>query len=493
MKKQTLILPLVMMFLLFSIGAAKASPIVLLDGHQLSFEVSPTVENGTTLVPVRAVFEALGATVQWDGYTQTVTVGKVGTTIKITMGQTTAYKNGSPVTLQVPAKLINNRTMVPLRFVSEALGAQVNWNGSTQTISIISSPTLVNTIYPSYVRITTTGAKFSPLVELKSGSVATVNWKVEGGATYTGLNPTIDFGTAGTRYVRMSVTDGGVNALKDVVTFNVGFNYKQDAGRYNLGPAYNYIPQKVSNIQFANGMTNLKRFLAATPTLVGGLDFTGMSKLEYIECYGAAVTSVELTGCTSLIRLCMEGNDLASLDLNPVAGNLYDLRMSGNRSPITLAPLYSPMAHLYHYCAQSETVINHPTATQLPVVEEWWDWKSGQRGTLLVRSRALQTLYSEGNSWVSVDLTNQFPAGRRGTARLQSNQIRSIILKGCEGLSNLNLENNFLSKTAVDGLLTEIESWGTANGTLNISGNASPSAVGQAKKDLLIKRGWTVD
>jgi hypothetical protein len=493
MKKQTLIVSLVMLFLLFSTGVTKASPIVLLDGQQLSFEVSPTIENGTTLVPMRAMFEPLGATVQWDDYTQTVTADKVGTTIKITLGQAIAYKNGSPVTLQVPAKIIDNRTMVPLRFVSEALGAQVNWDSVTQTITIVSSPSTVNKITPSYVRITTTGATFSPLVELKSGSSATVNWAVEGGSACTGLNPTIDFGNAGTRYVRMSVTDGDVNAINDVVTFNVGFDYTQDAGKYNLGPTYNYNPQSVANIQFVNGMTNLRRFLAATPKLVGGLDFTGMSKLEYIECYGTGVTSIKLMGCTSLIRLCMEDTDLAFLDLNPVSGNLYDLRMSGNRSPITLAPLHSPMAHLYHYCAQSETVINHPTAAQLPVIEEWWDWNSGQTGALLVKSSAIRKLYSEGNDWTSVDLTNQFPAGRRGTANLQNNQIGSIILKGCEGLTSLDLQNNLLSQTAVDGVLTEIESWGTSNGTLNIGGNAAPSSEGKSKQDLLEKRGWKVN
>jgi Copper amine oxidase N-terminal domain. len=478
-----------MLFLFFSTGFVKASPTVLLDGRQLSFEVDPVIENGIALVPMREVFEPLGATVQWDSSTQTVMAAKDEITVKLTLGQPIAYKNGSLVTLQVPAKIINNRTMVPLRFVSETLGAQVNWDGLTQTITIFS----LNKIPPNYVRITTTGTTFSPLVELQSGSVATVNWEVEDGATYTGLNPTIDFGTVGTRYVRMSVTDGDVNAIKDVVTFNVGFDNYQDSGKYNLGPTYDYIPQKVSNIQFANGMTNLKRFLAATPTLVGELDFTGMSKLEYIECYGAGVTSVKLTGCTSLIRLCLEFNDLASLDLNPIAGNLYDLRLSGNRSPITLAPLYSPMVHLYHYCAQSEKVINHPTAAQLPVVEEWWDWNSGQKGALLVRSSALQTLYSEENNWASVDLTNQFPRGRTGTANLQSNEISSIIVQGCEGLNNLNLQDNLLSQSAIDGLLTEIESWGTSDGTLNIRGNAPPSPEGEAKKDLLINRGWTVN
>jgi hypothetical protein len=383
--------------------------------------------------------------------------------------------------------------MVPLRFVSEALGAQVNWDEYTQTISIFSVPTSGNKICPDYVRITTTGAAFSPLVELESGSHAAVNWVVEGGDTYTGLNPTINFGTAGTRYVRMSVSDGELDAINDVVTFNIGFGYTQDAGKYNLGSGFDYTPQDVSNIQFVNNMTNLKRFLAATPTLVGELDFTGMTKLEYIECFGAAVTSVTLTGCTSLIRLCMEGNDLEVLDLNPVAGNLRDLRMSGNRSPITLKPLSSPMARLYHYCAQSEKVINHPTPEQLPVVEELWDWRSGQSGALVVRSSELNSLRSVANSWTSVDLTNQFPAGRNGEVDLHDNKIASIIITGCEGLTELKLQNNSLSQTAVDGLLTEIEAWGTSNGYLDISGNNVPSSEGQSKINLLVNRGWTVN
>ncbi len=494
-KKQALIITLVMLFSLFSPSIIEAAPIVLLDGKQMSFEVAPTIENGTTLVPMRAVFEALGANIQWDSYTQTVTAQKVGTVVTIILGQAVAYKNGSRVSLQVPAKIINNRTMVPLRFVSEALGAQVNWDGVTRTITILSSPTSGNNYLnsPDYIRITTSGATFSPLIELKDGSLATVKWQVEGGDAYIGVNPTIDFSSGGARYVRMSVTDGGLNALGDVVTFNVGFNHKQDAGKYNLGPAYNYTPQNVSNIENVNIMTNLKRFLSATPTLSGALDFSGMSKLEYIECYGASVNSLKLTGCNSLIRLCMEKNDLASLDLNPFAGTLYDLRISGNRSPITLAPLNSPMAHLYHYCAQSEMVINHPTATQLPVIEEWWDHYSGQTGALIVRSSAIRSLDSQGNSWTAVDLTNQFPAGRRGTAKLQNNRISSIVLKGCKGLTNLNLQNNLLNQTAVDGLLAEIESWGTTNGTLIISDNAPPSSIGRAKINLLSNRGWTVN
>ena len=120
---------------------------VFVDGQKL--DVSTTVESGTTLVPLRAIFQALDATVDWDASTQTVTANKAQTTVKLQIGSPTAYKNGQPVTLQVPGKIIQGNTMVPLRFVSESLGAKVDWDGSTQTITITSTTdTPFNDIQP---------------------------------------------------------------------------------------------------------------------------------------------------------------------------------------------------------------------------------------------------------------------------------------------------------------------------------------------------------
>lgn len=145
------LLILAMLLLGLPLIASAQAPTVILDGKQLSFDVPPTIENGRTLVPLRAIFEALGAEVQWDGATQTVTATKGGTTIKLTVGGQ-AYKNGQPVTLDVPAKIINGRTLVPLRFVSEALGASVKWDGSTQTITITSQPA-INRVVAQVIRV----------------------------------------------------------------------------------------------------------------------------------------------------------------------------------------------------------------------------------------------------------------------------------------------------------------------------------------------------
>jgi hypothetical protein len=346
----------------------------------------------------------------------------------------------------------------------------------------------------TYVRITTTGSTFSPAVELAEGSQAVVGWYVEEDqSTYEGLSPEMTFNSPDTRHIRMSAAySDGSDALKDVVTFNIGFNHTEDAGYYNAGSAYDHPVQKVTEVEGVNHMTGLLRFLAATPTLTGEIDFTGMSKLEFIECFGADVSAIDLTGCGSLIRLCMEDNDLSYIDLNPVRNSLYDLRLTGNRSTITIAPLQSPMVHQYHYCAHSQTVINHPTSEQLPAVEELWDWNSGQAGELVIRSSAVRDVRTYENGWTSADLTNQFPSGRRGHFDAHSCRLSSIILEGCSGLTYLDLHDNLFDQDAVDGILAEVASWGTYGGKLNLSENRYPSADGERYLAILEGRDWEV-
>lgn len=137
--KLTIFLVLALAVLILGALPASAAPRVLLDGAQLSFDVPPVIEQGRTLVPMRAIFEALGAEVGWDGTTRTVTAARGQTTVRLTIGVKTAHKNGAPVTLDAPAKVVNGRTLVPLRFVSEALGCSVQWDAKTQTVTITSA------------------------------------------------------------------------------------------------------------------------------------------------------------------------------------------------------------------------------------------------------------------------------------------------------------------------------------------------------------------
>lgn len=100
---------------------------VNLEGKLLDMPVDPVIQGGTTLVPMRSIFESLGATIKWDSKTKTVTGTKSGTTVKLVIGKKQATTNGKTTQLEVAPKIINGSTMIPLRYVSESLGMYVGW------------------------------------------------------------------------------------------------------------------------------------------------------------------------------------------------------------------------------------------------------------------------------------------------------------------------------------------------------------------------------
>jgi uncharacterized protein YraI len=116
-------------------------PRVLLDGKELRFEVSPVIENSRTLVPLRTIFEAMGATVQWNQSMQTVTATKGSKTVVLPLNSTSPTINGVVYPLDTAAKIVNDRTLAPLRFVGEAFDGTVSWDAAARTIFISSSQT----------------------------------------------------------------------------------------------------------------------------------------------------------------------------------------------------------------------------------------------------------------------------------------------------------------------------------------------------------------
>ena len=100
---------------------------VYVDHQRLYLDVAPVIDQGRTLVPMRKIFERLGGEINWDEATKTVTAVKGELKIELTVGKTTAVVNGKNIKLDVPVKVINGRTLVPMRFVGETLGAKVNY------------------------------------------------------------------------------------------------------------------------------------------------------------------------------------------------------------------------------------------------------------------------------------------------------------------------------------------------------------------------------
>lgn len=113
---------------------------VEIDGEPLALQQPPVVQSGTTLLPMRDLFEALGATVHYDQATKSIKAVKGARTILLVVGQpsvaVTEGDKSRTIELSVPAQFIGTKTMVPLRFASEALGNQIIWNSAEQLIEV---------------------------------------------------------------------------------------------------------------------------------------------------------------------------------------------------------------------------------------------------------------------------------------------------------------------------------------------------------------------
>jgi hypothetical protein len=109
---------------------------VTLNGLLLSFDQDPVLEDSRVLVPLRGIFEALDANVSYEPETRQVHAGWEGHEMVLYIGAQTAWVDGKPVVLDVPAKIVNSRTLVPIRFVAESLKATVDWEASSRQVVI---------------------------------------------------------------------------------------------------------------------------------------------------------------------------------------------------------------------------------------------------------------------------------------------------------------------------------------------------------------------
>ena len=109
---------------------------VNMNGAEMQFDVAPIIENDRTLIPIRGLLETLGAKVEWDHDNYNAIADKDGVRVVLPIGSSTAYVNGEARTLDVPAELRNGRTMVPLRFILQSFGIEIEWEQETRTVYI---------------------------------------------------------------------------------------------------------------------------------------------------------------------------------------------------------------------------------------------------------------------------------------------------------------------------------------------------------------------
>lgn len=128
---------LLILILLCTCTVANANDVnVIVNGEPLNTDQNAVIVDSRTLVPLRAIFEALGADVKWDDNTKSVEAARRYTTVSLQIGSKAIYINKARNELDVSAMILNDRTMVPARAVSEALGAKVDWDADTKTVII---------------------------------------------------------------------------------------------------------------------------------------------------------------------------------------------------------------------------------------------------------------------------------------------------------------------------------------------------------------------
>jgi photosystem II stability/assembly factor-like uncharacterized protein len=126
--------------ILLTIGSTK----MLVNGVSVTLEVAPMILNSRTLLPIRAVVDAVGGTIAWDASTRKVTVVRKDKTVLLWINKNSAQVNARSVQVDTDVKvvpiIVGGRTLLPLRFVAESLGLDVQWNGATKVITITYTP-----------------------------------------------------------------------------------------------------------------------------------------------------------------------------------------------------------------------------------------------------------------------------------------------------------------------------------------------------------------
>jgi len=167
---------LLFVFCPFSVNAQKEKPVIVkLNGVIMYLEQNPVIENGTALVPFRAVLEKMGASVEWNSKTKVITCHKKTKTVKLTIGSNKMQVNNNTVNIDVSPKIVNNYTLIPLRIVAQAFDAEVEWDSKRKVIEITTDDTTQKDILKAKVKNTGTQSQLHSIINRISQNRANLN------------------------------------------------------------------------------------------------------------------------------------------------------------------------------------------------------------------------------------------------------------------------------------------------------------------------------
>ncbi len=404
---------------------------VCIDGQNLWFDVPPQIIDGRTMVPMRKIFEALGATVTWDDSTKTATGAKGDTIVNVSIDSKILFKNGVPKTLDVAPALIDSRTLVPARAIAESFDCEVNWIAETRTVYIstsapktpmtaseiseeLSDSVFYIEVYDKQVNPLGSGSGFF----ITNDGVAVTNYHVIDGSYYASIT-TVD----GSSYLVSEVLaydeeldvailridktslDGIAVPSFPVVTLADSDNIKAGQNVFTIGS-----PQGLQNTISSGIISNVKQ-------IVGGQEFIqitapishGSSGGALINEYGEVlgITSAGITEAEN-IGFAIPINVIKSVDLT-AEGVPYSDFISSNSEfileiyPETIEIEVGEKAEIYVYAEGStdDWSIYWDTEQESLIKCEWGDWLEENSSicpltiTGLKKGVAVVTIYSD--------------------------------------------------------------------------------------------------
>lgn len=263
-----------------------------IDNRTIESDVAPQIIDGRTMVPVRAIFEGVGAEVEWNGETKTITGKKNDVTVVMTIDSNIASVNGLNITMDCEPVIIDGRTLAPARYVAESFGCQVDWDSDSRTVSITTPIINEETTEVTTVEITTETATETTTFETTTNPMYNYDTYYKAGTYVVGTDipagEYVVFANPGSiGYVYKYAKDGNVKATTGKrYIYSRYFDYcdilRLDSGNYvDLSNAY-AVPSTDAEIDSSQSNGT---FRAGTDIKTGHLTFklSPESAIGYVD------------------------------------------------------------------------------------------------------------------------------------------------------------------------------------------------------------------
>jgi Leucine-rich repeat (LRR) protein len=341
--------------------------------------------------------------------------------------------------------------------------------------------------FPDEIIFQSEGNTFSPLIQLKAP--ATVLWNFADGTTSSSLNPIKSYGSSATRINRLSVIPW--SAVKMI---NIGY----DAGDGGSNAIPFVTDQHVSKVSNLSLVKDYLEVWCSSYNLIDTLIFDDFVVLDSVECFLSQSTRhVSLRNTPSLTRLCLEDNNLSTLDISECTA-LADLRGAVNAYP-TLT-FSNSAEEVWHICIRDNPQLTNDSLfahiERFPNITELYIWNDNQKGTFKMTPQNVSPsmqLYADGNHYSRLQLKGSLTnASGYAWVRFEGNMLQSVDVEGCVQIREMYLRNNQLVSDSVDKVLYQLDQLGTSYRYVDLRGNWPPTAAGAGYKASLEAKHWTV-